>query len=150
MQKKEWRKWPAKNCEPKGIIYKHYRDSAKKKIMTCDYHTEDQEKPQQESQPSSWAWCKCLQIWSHLSGRESNKKKKGTVFTKRHNRPKMESLTPMRAKQDLTEVSTSPRNVTFNQWIWNFLINTSEVICLTNPCRSPKEQCLYLKQPTLC
>lgn len=54
--------------------------------------------------------------FDHISQAESLiKKKKGTVFTKRHNRPKMESLTPMRAKQDLTAVSTSPRNVTFNQ-----------------------------------
>lgn len=41
----------------------------------------------------------------------------------------MESFVPMTTNQDLTAVLTCPRNVTTEQWIWNFLISTSEVIC---------------------
>lgn len=47
----------------------------------------------------------------------------------------MESLvlSPMSANQDLianlTAVPAFPRNVTINQTIWNYLVDTSEVIC---------------------
>lgn len=52
----------------------------------------------------------------------------------KRNRPKMESLvlSSTSANQnlipDLTIVSASPRNVMFNQSIWNFMLNTRELI----------------------
>ena len=55
------------------------------------------------------------------------------------NRPKVESLllSPTSANQDLTPnltaISTSPRDGSFNQTILNFLVCTSEVIFLTDP-----------------
>lgn len=39
---------------------------------------------------------------------------------------------------DLIAVATSPRNVTFNQSVWNYLVGISEVICLVGPPRSPR------------
>lgn len=51
----------------------------------------------------------------------------------------MESLvlSPTSANKDLipnlTAVSASPRNVTLNQSIWNYLVSTSKVICFTHP-----------------
>ena len=50
----------------------------------------------------------------------------------RNNRPKMESLVlnPTSAKEELIAFSASPKIVTFNQSIWNFLISISEVIDL--------------------
>lgn len=47
-------------------------------------------------------------------------------------------------------ISALPRNVTSNQSVWNFLINTSEVICPTRLCHlSPKERFSRLKQTFL-
>lgn len=50
----------------------------------------------------------------------------------------MESLNLTSAKQDvilnLTEISASPRNVTFNQSTWNYLVSTNEVMPF-HPCR---------------
>ena len=57
----------------------------------------------------------------------------------------MESLvlSPTSAKQglisNLSVVSASPRNVTFNQLIWNYVISTSEVICTIGPLPPPKK-----------
>ena len=52
-------------------------------------------------------------------------------------------LSPMSANQDvifnLIATLTSPRNMTFNQSIWNYLVSITEVICLKAPCLSPKE-----------
>lgn len=38
-----------------------------------------------------------------------------------------------------TAVSASPRNVTFNKSIWNYLVSSSEVICPMDPFCLPKE-----------
>lgn len=57
----------------------------------------------------------------------------------------MESLvlSPISAKHYLTpnliSVSAFPKNVTFNQSVCNYLVSTSEVICLIDPCLPPKE-----------
>ena len=55
------------------------------------------------------------------------------------------------SKQSLTSilvvVSASPRNVTFKQHIWNYLISTSKVICLKEPCPSQKEGDLACNSP---
>lgn len=42
-------------------------------------------------------------------------------------------LPARRTNQDLIAVSASTRNVTSNQSVWNFLINTGEVIFLIRP-----------------
>lgn len=53
---------------------------------------------------------------------------------KRNNRPIMELvvLSPTSANQDLIPnliaASASPKNVTFNQSIWNYLVRMSEVV----------------------
>ena len=75
---------------------------------------------------------------------------------KRNNRPKMEFTCPMTANQDLISnlivVSTSLRDVTCNNSVWNYLISTSEIICMTalHPHPSPKGRWPCLKQSTLC
>lgn len=57
----------------------------------------------------------------------------------------MESLVPstISVNQDLISnlivVSTSLRNVTFNQSIWNYLVNTGEVIYLIDPFCPPQK-----------
>ena len=57
----------------------------------------------------------------------------------------MESLVPstISVNQDLISnlivVPTSLRNVTFNQSIWNYLVNTGEVICLIDPFCPPQK-----------
>lgn len=38
---------------------------------------------------------------------------------------------------DLIAVATSPRNVTFTQSVWNYLVGVSEVICLVGPPHPP-------------
>lgn len=64
---------------------------------------------------------------------------------KKNSRSKMELLvlSRMSANQDiilnLIATLTSPRNVTFNQSIWNYLVSITEVICLKAPCLSLKE-----------
>ena len=60
----------------------------------------------------------------------------------RNNRPKMESLvlSPKSANQDLLIVSDSPRNGIFNESVWNYLVGTSDVICLDRPFLSLKER----------
>ena len=40
---------------------------------------------------------------------------------------------------NLIVVSESPRNVTFNPSIWNYLVSTSEVICLRDSFCPPEE-----------
>lgn len=40
---------------------------------------------------------------------------------------------------NLTTISASPRTVTFNQSVWNFLVSTSEVICNIDPYLPQKE-----------
>ena len=81
-----------------------------------------------------WAWETQLKC-------KKKKKKKG----KKNSRSKMEllMLSPMSANQDvifnLIATLTSPRNMTFNQSIWNYLVSITEVICLKAPCLSPKE-----------
>lgn len=65
---------------------------------------------------------------------------------KKQNRPKVESLllSPTSANQDLTPnltaISTSPRNGSFNQTVLNFLVCTSEVIFLTDPLLVPQRK----------
>ena len=64
----------------------------------------------------------------------------------RDNRTKMESLvlSPMSTNQDLIPnliaISISHRNVILNKSTWNFLVSSSELICLTDPFNSPKER----------
>ena len=40
---------------------------------------------------------------------------------------------------NLTTISASPRTVTFNQSVWNFLVRGNEVILLIGPCHLPRE-----------
>ena len=54
-------------------------------------------------------------------------------MVKGNNKLKMESFVPMTANKDLIAVSASPKNMTFKQTIWNFLISTSEDICIIRP-----------------
>jgi len=61
----------------------------------------------------------------------------------------MESCVPLTANQDLNAVSVSPRTVIFNQSIWNYLVSTSEVICLIDSPAFPQRKVTLLKQPTL-
>ena len=74
----------------------------------------------------------------------------------RHCRLKMESPVPstVSVNQDLISnlivVATSLRNVTFNRSIWNYLVNTREVICPIDSLLSPTERWPCLKQFTLC
>ena len=42
-------------------------------------------------------------------------------------------LSPTSADQDLMVVSIPPRNGIFTQSVWNYLVCTSEVICLMDP-----------------
>ena len=48
---------------------------------------------------------------------------------------------------NLFSVSASPRNVTFNQSIWNYLVSSSEVICLIDPYPPSKESDLPWNHP---
>ena len=65
----------------------------------------------------------------------------------------MESLvlSPTSVKQDLipnlTIISASPRNVTFNLSVWNYLVYTSEVICMVDPDLHAKEGHLARNYP---
>ena len=58
-------------------------------------------------------------------------------IVKKNNNLQMESFVLTTANKDLIAVSTSPMNVTFKQTIWNFLINTSEIICIIRPLLFP-------------
>ena len=49
------------------------------------------------------------------------------------------ALSPTSANQDLTAVLVSPKNVLFNQSVWNHLVSTSEVMCWIDPCLPPWE-----------
>lgn len=51
--------------------------------------------------------------------------------------PKWSHWPPRTANQDLNAVSTSPRNVTFRQSVWIFLVSTSEVSSITRPLPLP-------------
>ena len=80
--------------------------------------------------------------------------KRGELFKKKEKRsPEWGHLLHITANQDLISnlitVSASPRNVTFNQLIWNYLISTNEVTCRIEPHPSPKIRPCW-KQPTLC
>ena len=61
------------------------------------------------------------------------------MLKRKRNRSKMESLvlsttaTNQNIMPNLTGVAASPRSRIFNQSVWNFLINTREVICMTDP-----------------
>lgn len=48
---------------------------------------------------------------------------------------------PISANQNLipnlTVVSASPRDTTFNHSVWNYLVSTSEVVCQMDPCSPP-------------
>ena len=50
----------------------------------------------------------------------------------------MESLVSTTANQDLVVDSVTPRNVTFKQSIWNYLISTGDGIYVIDPSPSPK------------
>lgn len=56
-------------------------------------------------------------------------------------------LSPMSANQDFFVVSAPPRNVCFNQSIWNFLVSTSEVTCLRRLCLLLREGDLPWNHP---
>lgn len=78
-------------------------------------------------------------LLQYFRGTSKKKRKKGLLhelcqlgsclITKNLLNTKMESFAPPTTtiNQGLFTVSTNPRNVTFQQSIWNFLINTSEV-----------------------
>ena len=79
-----------------------------------------------------------------------------TGSKKKKNRPKMESflLSPTSANltSNLTAISTSPRNGSFNQTILNFLACTREVIFLIDPTSCPlkKDEGIYSFPAPLC
>ena len=81
-------------------------------------------------------------LWAWEIQLKCQKKKKRK---KRNSTSKMELLvlSPMSANQDiilnLIATLTSPRNGTFNQSIWNYLVSITEVICVKALCLSPKE-----------
>ena len=54
-QKKNEENDQFKKCEPKVVSYKYHRDSTER-IMTCEYHTEDEQKLW-ELQSRSWERC---------------------------------------------------------------------------------------------
>ena len=49
---------------------------------------------------------------------------------------------PMSASQDLMAVLVSPRNVTFNQLVWDYLVTTSKVIHWIYPSCPPRKMVL--------
>ena len=80
--------------------------------------------------------------FDHIFQAESLNKKVKSL--KRNNTPKMESLmlSPMSSNQDLILnylVSASPKNEILNQSARNYLVTTSESICLIDLCRPLKE-----------